>query len=164
MPYTFQAQVFISYRFPTSFAIQALPPANSSSAASHSFDDEHSKDLISVAHRITMNKVTCLLTFFVLLTILMSFSITKSSKRKCRATLNSDAYGNSWQKPNLKWKSPKKQKDGVVEATIHGRIEVPTNVGSTTKAHVCYATLQVNLTDCSIVLEKNATHNETWDM
>lgn len=86
-----------------------------------------------------------------------------ASKRKCRATLNSDAYGNSWQEANVHWKSPKHRTEGQVEATIHGRIKTPTADGSTTKSHVCYATLTVNLGDCTMILGNNATADMGWD-
>ncbi|KAA1085275.1 hypothetical protein PGT21_001492 [Puccinia graminis f. sp. tritici] len=109
-----------------------------------------------------MNPFNPKITLLVITTLLLSLC-TSAKKRKCRATLNSDAYGNSWEKANVKWKSPKHQKEGVVEATIHGRMDIPTNEGSTIKSHVCYATLKVNLTDCSIVLRKNDTADQGWD-
>lgn len=94
-----------------------------------------------------------------ILLLSICISVTTSS-RKCTATLNSAAYANSWEKPNVKWKSPKHASDGVIDATIHGRIEVPTDLGGTTKAHVCYAQIRVNLTDCTFVRGANAT---SWD-
>jgi hypothetical protein len=109
-----------------------------------------------------MNPFNPKIALLVITTLLLSLC-TSAKKRKCRATLNSDAYGNSWEKANVVWKSPKHQKEGVVEATIHGRMDIPTNEGSTIKSHVCYATLKVNLTDCSIVLGKNDTADQGWD-
>ncbi|KAH9822346.1 hypothetical protein DFH28DRAFT_450465 [Melampsora americana] len=76
--------------------------------------------------------------------ILLSISISISkSHRKCTATLNSAAYGNSWEKPNVKWKSPKHATEGVIDATVEGRIKAPTDLGGTTKSHVCYAQIRV---------------------
>jgi hypothetical protein len=111
-----------------------------------------------------MNPVRLRIITFAITALILSLCTTASKKRKCRATLNSDAYGNSWEKANVKWKSPKHQIDGIVEATIHGRIDIPTNTGSTVPSHVCYATLKVNLTDCSIVFGNNVTVDQGWTL
>ncbi|KAI9631424.1 hypothetical protein KEM48_014399 [Puccinia striiformis f. sp. tritici PST-130] len=111
-----------------------------------------------------MNPLSSRITLFAITALLLSLCTSASKKRKCRGTLNSDAYGNSWEKANVVWKSPKHQKEGVVEATIHGRIDIPTNDGSTIQSHVCYATVKVNITDCSMVLGKNATADQGWDL
>lgn len=94
-----------------------------------------------------------------LLLFSISISISKPH-RKCTATLNSAAYGNSWEKPNVKWKSPKHATEGIVDATVKGRVKAPTDLGGTTKSHVCYAQLRVNVTDCSMIL---GTNTAGWD-
>ncbi|KNZ43995.1 hypothetical protein VP01_962g5 [Puccinia sorghi] len=111
---------------------------------------------------VIMNSLRLSVSLFLITTLILSLCTSASKKHKCRATLNSDANGNSWERPNLKWKSPKHQQEGIVEATVFGRLETPTGSGWTTLSHTCYATLKVDLKDCSIVMSKNLTSNPRW--
>ncbi|KAG0142589.1 hypothetical protein CROQUDRAFT_662378 [Cronartium quercuum f. sp. fusiforme G11] len=106
-----------------------------------------------------MHSTTILVQIFTLLVLSISISVSKSH-RKCTATLNSAAYGNYWEKANVKWKSPKHATAGIVDATVQGRVNAPTDLGGTTKSHVCYAQIRVNLTDCSLILGDSA---KDWD-